>query len=758
VAAKEVASDKIICAEGQSLEALHILASGSVKAHSPAGDIILKKGDVVGLCDIAYDSHSFTYTTLETSSFISFPFKDKNAIGNIVKVNPEVGKMMFTSMINQLVLLIEAGLKSKVHCEELFKLITSFYDEYVDTCGHNNIISRSLPGIDELAEYVAEEEIPETSLAYYQCMKDFPQELKLSLAARIPYLTGFLIRASEDIHSTFGACTAMTDYQIDAYRLLVQESKLDLFDLYTSLLYRLKQDSPDAEAIKKKIEFMAQMAVKSGVISSSMVESRVEEYREKIANIAPSTSSSGDGATASNADIANAVDIILDYADMDPEFANNFKSRLNKYKKLPDKGSSDDTARKLRLDLTKDFYTIYKEAFQLSVKDFSVPPILKMFFNFGFMDAELAGYDNANFLYGIANDFRGNEDLGVFTAYEWLSAVYEMRKEPSRNEFDTDYFDHLRELRVQGKIDTERERKLTKDPGERVLFELSNMFPLVNKVTFGRLTTFCPILSESDIIKPLQSCIVGVDTVTAALKKLEAIDYSAFYRDVVYTNDACGISKEYVAQRITPDVILFPNVGTRGVMWQEIEGKKRNTPARFMVSVFHMEDIVTTLTRLTGEYRWEMCKRIQGARWNDVSERSLTSEYFDYVQFYRKNSELSSDAKEKIKNALTKAKNSFKEMFVRDYITWVLFEGAGSPRLNKIARAILLTYCPFPYELRTRISANPMFKELIERYNIKTDQKLHHLDNVITKIKSSGQDVPTEIINQRKYLKGETNY
>lgn len=56
----------------------------------------------------------------------------------------------------------------------------------------------------------------------------------------------------------------------------------------------------------------------------------------------------------------------------------------------------------------------------------------------------------------------------------------------------------------------------------------------------------------------------------------------------------------------------------------------------------------------------------------------LTSEYFDYVQFYRKNSELSTDAKEKIKTALTKARNSFKEMFVNDYIIWVVYEGKGS--------------------------------------------------------------------------------
>ncbi|MDE5865611.1 MAG: hypothetical protein K2H31_03295 [Lachnospiraceae bacterium] len=203
---------------------------------------------------------------------------------------------------------------------------------------------------------------------------------------------------------------------------------------------------------------------------------------------------------------------------------------------------------------------------------------------------------------------------------------------------------------------------------------------------------------------------------------------------------------------ILPDIILMPNVGVRGVMWQEIEGRKRTSPARMMVSIFQMEDLNNILVRLTGEYRWEMCKRIQGARWNDVSEPSLTSEYFDYIQFYKKNRDLSPDAKDKIKIAMQKAKNSYKEMYVRDYLSWVVFEGAGSPRLNKIARTILFTHCPFSKEIRNKLKANPLYKEMMDRYDIKLSQKLHHMDNLTQKMKNSGVEVPAEIEEQRAFL------
>lgn len=754
MAAKEVAKDKYICTRGQALEAIHILASGTVEARFPGGVITLKKGDAVGLYDIAFDSHSFTYKTVEDSAFISFPAQNSSSITGVVKVNPEVGKMLYTSMVTQTAAILNGYMKSLERCQGFYNKIKELYNDYVDVCNRSNVISRTLPGLEELSPFEPESVIADWLLAYYASIREFPIELKHSLASRTSFLTGFLFKASEDIHIALSIMEEAHEYISDISALLLQESGLDIYDLYTALLFRLKPGTPEYEKVFSSIEEISTLIKEIPSISNELFEARNSEYTAKLSKLTMSQSDKTTANVISNNDLNNAVDIIMEYADMDEDFKSQFRALLSKYRKLSDRGSQDEGPRKLRLDITQAFYTLYTQAFQMSVRDDNIPVILKMFFNFGFVDAELAGADNANYLFSIADEFAGDESRGVFTAHEWLMAIYNLKREPSRNEFDLDYMESLRERRVQGKIDAETERKLAQDPGERVLFELSNMFPLVNKVTYGRLSTFCPILDEHDMIKAPQSCIITPDVVEDSFKKLEAIDYGAFYRETVFSDDSVGIQKEYLAVRITPDVILCPNVGTRGVMWQEIEGKKRTTPARFIISVFHLEDVSTTLTRLTGEYRWEMCKRVQGARWNDVSERSLTSEYFDYVQFYKKNNDLSPDAKEKVKNSLAKAKNSFKEMFVRDYIVWVMFEGAGSPRLNKVARAILLTYCPFPLSLRGKISANPMFKELIERYEIKTQQKLHHFDNVVTKIKSSGKDVPEELIIHRKYIEG----
>ncbi|MCR5311434.1 MAG: cyclic nucleotide-binding domain-containing protein [Lachnospiraceae bacterium] len=751
MAATEVSGDKIICSEGQALDAIHIIVAGSVRAQFPGGEIILKKGDVVGLCDVAFDSHFFTYTTLEKSSFVSFPIKTKNSILAIIKSNPDTARMMYTSMINQVFSIMAIYAKSKEACDGIYKEITRLYSDYVDLCAHNSISARSLPQFDTLAELTLEDDVNSWILPYYVSMKDFSPELKTALSAKPGYINGFLNQASIDIHSAFSVCENMSDYIRENIATFIQESRLDLFDLFLSLYARLNHDSEDSAKTLNILNEIAAYVRDKHVVNDALINERLNEVTAK-ANVKATVAASAE--TGSNADLANSLDTILEFAGVDSAVSDEFRNLIAKYKRLSDKASTDDSARKLRNEITKLFYQIYCEAFQVSIRSYSIPTIVKMFFNFGYVDEELAGPENANYLYSIAEDFRGDSEKGVYTAYEWLLAIYRKEKDPSRNEFDTDFLSYLHEQKIKGEIDAAAETSMAADPTQRILFELNNMFPLVNKVTYARLSIFCPVFSEHNVIKPLQSCIVDVNSITETIAKLEKTDYGAFYRETVYVNEKCGIPKELINVRITPDVILFPNVGTRGVMWQEIEGRKRTTPARFMISAFHMEDLNTTFTRLVGEYRWEMCKRIQGARWNDLSDPSLTSEYCDYVQFYRKNNELSAEAKEKIKNSLVKAKNSYKEMFVRDYIVWVLFEGTGSPRLNKIARGIMCTYCPFPASLREQVSKNPLFKEFIEHYEVKTQQKLHHIDNVITKIKSSGQEVPAEVTVNRAFIEG----
>ena len=115
---------------------------------------------------------------------------------------------------------------------------------------------------------------------------------------------------------------------------------------------------------------------------------------------------------------------------------------------------------------------------------------------------------------------------------------------------------------------------------------------------------------------------------------------------------------------------------------------------------------------------------------------------------------MSSDAKEKVRISIQRAKNSFKEMFVRDYIIWILFEGNGSPRLNKVARKILFTYCPFSKDICQSLAQNPLYTELLERHRIHTAQRLHHIDLLIQKLKNNGTPIPESLEKERTFAEG----
>ncbi len=753
--AKEFKSGTVICQSGHKIESLYMIAKGTVRAVYSGGEFFLDKGDIIGLSALQHDSYIFSYIASDDVTVASFPYQE-GRLAELLAQKPDFAQLIMKSSFKQIKSVIEEYEYMKYDCDTLYHYLLDSYKEYSSLCERYSISPRLLPDLETIAPLSLEDDIPQWLIDYYENMGTIL--LHALSSCKVPthnFINGLLMKSSMDIGNILSICYTMYDYKADIARLLMNENRLDLFDLYTTLLFRIGQDNEDSTAVSAAISRMMLHLESIGSIERSLYEARALEYKKLLADMEAnefdSPGKKPEPAKNTNA-IAGSLETILNYSGCEQETAAAFRQQIEEYKRQIDKNATDDVNRKLRLNLTKSFYQVYNAAFQVSLKNPDIPTVVKMFFLFGYVDEELAGKENADYLYSLAEHFPSSPEDHVYTVYEWLKAVYEGRKEPSRNEFDADYTAYLHELKMTGKITAEQERDMATDNSEKVLFEINNMFPLVNKITFGRLTTFCPVFSEHNVLKDLEKSLVSAEEVDNAFDQIRALDFGAYYRETVFSQPEKGVLKEQVNVEILPDIILMPNIGIRGVMWQEIEGKRRTTPARMMLSIFQMEDLPTTLARLTGEFRWEMCKRVQGARWNDLSEPSLTSEYFDYIQFYKKNNALTPEAKDKIKTAMQKAKNNYKEMFVRDYVTWILFEGTGSPRMNKVARNILFSYCPFSKAVREKLKANPLYKEILDRYDIRNAQKIHHMDNLYQKIQKGGFPIPEEIAVQRRFL------
>ncbi len=750
MAVKEFPAGEILFQSEQPVTAIHLITKGTVRVTYPGGEFQLTKGDVIGICELHFGSYYITYMAEEATSLAPYPCS-KAQLSDLMGSNADMAGRIISSLYRQLRAILDQYELARFDCDKFYHYLTDSYTEYVSFCTKHGISARALPGLETLPELALDEDVPDWLGGYYAQLLAL---VKNSAARKksSAFMFGLLEKASQDIYQVFSVCRVLSDYIFELSSLLMNENRVDLFDFYAGVLYKIGPGAEDSTTLSAAISTMMIQLESHPSLDRNMYGQRIAEYRSRLKSLNAHTEAPPAPDAGSSSEIADSLNTILSYSRVGEETAYAFRIAIEQFRKMTDKNSSDDTARKLRQKITKLFYEIYEKAFVRSLHDRAVPKVLKMFFNFGYVDEQLAGMKNASYLYSIVDDLPTDPSKGLYSIYEWLTAIYKGKKSPNRNEFDIDYQAYVRELKTGGKISAEEEASMLENHEQMVLFELQSVFPSVNKITFGRITSFCPVFSEHNILKDLDASLVSKAKVEEAFNHIRSVDFGAYYRDTVYTNPKLGITKEYVSVEVLPDIILMPNIGIRGIMWQEIEGRKRTTPSRMMVSVFQMEDLADIFIRLTGDFRWEMCKRIQGPRWNDVTEPSLTSEYFDYIQFYKKNYELSPDAKEKIRLSMQKAKNSFKEMFIRDYESWILYEGTGSPRLNKVARAILFTYCPFPRAVRENLKTNPLYKETMERYDIKSGQKVHHYDNLLQKLKASGTPVPPEIQSQRDFL------
>lgn len=745
MAAIMIEKSKNICSAEQPVTAVYLITQGRVKVQCPGGSYQIGTGDVAGICEICSEIHFLSYTALEDTTLMSYPLTGMDALENLLQKRPSIAKLFILSLFRQFNAMMEQSSVSEVNCAELYQRLQTDCELYSRLCEQYNIQSRIPVETDEVQACL--EESPDEWLnKYYSSLQRVYGGADSDILLQEPGLSlGMLRKGSLDLNKTYRVLDSQFQYRSQIVNCYFNASGNDMFDAMTKLYYRLCQSGQESGELYKSIERILQLPEEYALPQESQAAARVEAFRKKSDALAhPDMSqSSGD---SSDSDILRQLDgsleAILDFAGLSQDKEASIREHVARYKAASDKNSTDDECTRLRRALTDEFYLLYTETFERSLSAPDLPIPVRMFLYFGYVDEVLAGEDNSVILYRLACYMNAPGQAGVYTFYDWLMAIYNGEKNPSRSELDEDFDDFIHQQKRKGNLTATEIAALENNRLEKVRYELQNLFPSANKVTFGRVTTFCPLFSADNMLKDLNTSFVTPDKISSALEMLKKIDFSAFYRETIDYEASQAMNREPMHVEYLPDIILMPNAGIRGSLWQEIEGRKRNSPSRMILPVFYMENLETAMVRMTGEFRWEMCKRIQSGRWNDVSEPSLTSEYFDYMQFYKKNNELSKDAKEKLQNSLTRAKNSFREMFVRDYITWVLYEGSGSARLNKVARKILFTYCPFPASMDDALEQNPMYAELLSRQKILSGQRVHKLGVLKQRLRNSGIAIP----------------
>ena len=681
------------------VETIEVIVKGSLKISNQFTSITLSVGSFIGIVEAPGAPYNYTIEALEETSVYSYPYDNADDIPNVVRSNPKIAPILAAQSVESAFKCCDIFEKEFEDALSEYEQIISDYNDYPALCIKVGEIAKSFPEIETIEPPEKSDNIKEWAFDFVRALKANEASLKKSL-----------------------------------YPLSIEIATGVVMSSYT-IFHKISEES------KHLIQYRNTLKKTATAFANTM-----KAINAKLNDL---ENNNGDGSAVT---IVNALNTILEYSGVSPEIAAKFEEQLSEFKANNNRYDSSDEARALRRSIGSTFYDVYTPAYIKSLNDNNIPIELKMFFMFGFVDEELAGEKNTQILYNMAKAYVPDPDGKVLTIYEWLLKIYNLELEPSRNEFDQDWPTYLREQKSTGQLNQAQVELMTNDPTSRLQFEIHNLFGLGNRMTFGRVTSFVPVFDAQNVLRPLDMAYITSAKINGYYEKIRSIDYSVFCRQAVYSNPEIGITQVYYDEDITPIMILMPNVGSRAALWQDIDGKNRRTRARMVVSIFNTENTEETMIKLFGEFRWEMCKTVQGVHWNDVTDPSLTSMYCDYLQFFKKNSTLSTDNKEKLKTDLKKFSNNFKLVFIADYLSYIKYESAGSPRLNKVAREILFTFCPFSKEIREKLSDNPQYTELINHYNARIGNIAKPISNLIHKLTKEGIHVPAPITGQLEHL------
>lgn len=427
----------------------------------------------------------------------------------------------------------------------------------------------------------------------------------------------------------------------------------------------------------------------------------------------------------------------VDYSDFEIQ---EYKDLVTEYKKEAD----DEKLRILRKKLNALFFEAYSECIFRVFEVDSIPPQVQMFLLFGYMDENLAGVQNAIAICKLTEKYMEMEREHTISLYEWICYIYRGMRMPSMNDMSIDYEQDLRDqLKAQG-ITESQYASLIKDTRKKIEYELKNAFSIMRRVS-GAPTRFLAMFNEDSLEKPLLKSVLMNDDVDEELLSIVHTDINLFNHEYTYANPKAGLENARIQREILPDIILLPIIGSRPMMWQEIEGRNRQTPARLFYPKFLNAELKEKLIKNCGEYRWEYCKRVQGARWQDVSDPSISAYFYNYIQTYKKNHHLSQEQKEKVSAQYAKYRHSVKDIFVEDYYKLIANEAEGNIRLNKVSRSILMRFCFFNKDIRAELIKNNLYTEYINVVNnrIEHDKKL--IQTMKKRIEDNKASIPPEV-------------
>ena len=411
---------------------------------------------------------------------------------------------------------------------------------------------------------------------------------------------------------------------------------------------------------------------------------------------------------------------IMDWTGIDQEQQIQMKKYLLQIGRSDDllKDDNDEEQNKY-LSLKNNLNILYWKIYQKAALKFckskgKVPYLIKLFLDYGYFNEKLLEPNDLAILYNFQNT--PSQKYSVYTTCDWLNLIYTGEIGATPSIFGMDYKQHLRDLyKIKLK---EGVKNLTIEsidtPERRVLFEINNLFKTNVRVCSGNTSNPIPILNKNMFSGPIDKILLSKIQVGREVQRFLELDYSLFFRKSFYENKEYEIKTSFLEQEIPPYFLFLPSAGTKIQYYTCMRDGNAKLPGLILIPHILIENLQELFTNAFGTYRWELQKEIMGHDWNNIKVDSLTSNYVEFMEFFKQDRTLSTADKDAVSKRQKKY-GDIKNLFADDYYNWIKYESSGTLKINKKIRDIMAIYVPFGKKYRERLENMFNFQDAIRR-------------------------------------------
>lgn len=453
-----VAKGTVIYEKGQPLQTVALILKGRVTIQGEGIRMVIGSGNFLGMCDVWQKKHSFTYVALDDLVLYGLPVENPEQASLLLEEKPQYRGLLVTSLNFFFHDIFRVYGKLKSEAVKVYEFVNTTYQRYSQLAEKAGLVADQLTALERLHEKQLEEYALPEKLAYYvQCSK-IPVEIQKNYYSANAYVAkSQFAEQCQVLPLLLEGCRHYSDWLTRVFRIMIMDEK-NLFSLVGRMALGVKRAGQNDNELAGMLDQILNQinATETVLLENAGVDLNLDRQRMEETYFALLSDDTGSLDAFDQEDLKvldHSMQQILDYAPVHGRVAEEFSQSMEAFLGLVDKFARTPEATAIRKKMAANFFELYEAVVRKSFEDPKPPLAVKLFLRYGYVSEELLTEEELRTLLTLPDSREEQMNCRVYTMTEWLREIYEGRKNPSKDEFDMDYEDHIRKEVQEGKRD-----------------------------------------------------------------------------------------------------------------------------------------------------------------------------------------------------------------------------------------------------------------------------------------------------------------